>query len=307
MLHFDWSTAVIFMVQRLTPSRIVFNVLNYGFLALFSVSVLIPFLNAFALSLSVPEAVRAGTVYLWPVGFNISSYKLIFLDKLFTITILNTVALTTVNTVLVVFIALFAGYALQSKDFKHVKLATLYILIPMYFSGGLVPTYMLINSWLGWRDSYLALILPVVTSPFLIIILRNNIANLPKEMSESAEIDGANDIVILLKILLPLILPTVMAFVIFNAVGYWNEWFNCMLYIQSPTKYTMQYKLRQILATSTVDFKTLQGLAVSVKDVVHPQNIKMAALLVTILPIMCIYPFLQRYFIHGVIVGALKE
>jgi putative aldouronate transport system permease protein len=212
-----------------------------------------------------------------------------------------------VNTTLVIFIALFAGYALQNKNFRRIKQFTLYILIPMYFSGGLVPTYMLVNSWLGWRDSYLALILSVVTSPFLIIIFRNNIANLPKEMSESAEIDGANDIIILLKVLLPLIIPTVMAFVIFNAVGYWNEWFNCMLYIQTPTKYTMQYKLRQILATSTIDFNSLKGLAISIKDLVHPQNIKMAALLVTIIPIMLIYPFLQKYFIHGVIVGALKE
>lgn len=295
------------MIYKLTPSRIIFNICNYCFLIVFSITILIPFVNAFALSLSSPTAVTAGKVGLVPVGFNLNAYKLIFLDKLFTITVFNTILLTTINTTLVIFIALFAGYVLQNKNFKHVKKFTLFILIPMYFSGGLVPTYMLINSWLGWRDNYLALIFPVVTSPFLIIIFRNNIANLPKEMAESAEIDGANDIVILLKVLIPLIVPTVMAFVIFNAVGYWNEWFNCMLYIQTPMKYTMQYKLRQILSTSTVDFNSMKGLAISIKDLVHPQNIKMAALLVTIIPIMCIYPFLQKYFIHGVIVGALKE
>ena len=294
------------MVQKRYLSRTIFNICNYSFLVLLSISILIPFINCFALSFSTPAAVRAGEVFLTPVGFNLEAYRLIFKDSLFMRSIANTIFLTVVNTCLLITIALLAGYALQSKYCKHQKAKTLFILIPMYFSGGMIPTYILINTWLNLRDNYLALILPVVTSPFLIIIFRNNIANLPKEMSESAEIDGAGDFTILWRILLPLIIPTVIAFIIFNAVGFWNEWFNCMIYIQSPEKYTMQYKLRNILATNTVNVNMLDGLAVSMEDLVHPQNIKMASLLVTILPIMCIYPFLQRYFIHGVIVGALK-
>lgn len=294
------------MVQKKYLSRTIFNVCNYAFMALLSISILIPFLNCFSLSLSTPEAVRAGEVSLFPVGFNLEAYSMIFQDSLFMRNFLNTVGLTAVNTLILIAISLLAGYALQSKYCKHQKLKTLFILIPMYFGGGMIPTYILINTWLNLRDNYLALILPAVTSPFLIIIFRNNIANLPKEMSESAEMDGAGDFTILTKILLPLIVPTVIAFIISNAVGYWNEWFNCMLYIQTPEKYTMQYKLRSILATSTINPLQTQGLAVSMEDLVHPQNIKMASLLVTILPIMLIYPFLQRYFIHGVIVGAVK-
>lgn len=271
-----------------------------------AITIIIPFLNCFSLSLSDPAAVRAGEVSLWPVGFNMKAYDLIFDDKQFFRAMLNTVFLTVVNTLLLITISLLAGYALQSKYCQHVKLKTLFILIPMYFGGGMIPSYILINNWLQLRDSYLAMVLPVLVSPFLIIIFRNNIANLPKEMSESAEIDGAGDFVILVRILLPLIVPTVIAFIISNAVGYWNEWFNCMIYIQSPSKYTLQYTLRNILATNTISPESLKGTAVNINDLVHPQNIKMAALFVTILPIMLIYPFLQRYFIHGVIVGALK-
>ena len=294
------------MIQRRNPSRILFNICNYTFLVLISVSIIIPFLNCFALSLSSYEAIKAGEVSLWPVGFNLKAYREIFDEVYFMRNFCNTVFLTVVNTCALITISLLAGYALQSKYCKHQKLKTLFILIPMYFGGGLIPSYILINSWLNLRDNYLALMLPVVVSPFLIVIFRNNIANLPREMSESAELDGASDFTVLWRILLPLILPTVIAFIISNAVGYWNEWFNCMIYIQSPEKFTMQYKLRSILNTASLQTTQGKQLGVSVEQLVHPQNIKMASLLVTILPIMLIYPFLQRYFIHGVIVGALK-
>lgn len=294
------------MIQRRNLSRTIFSVCNYIFMVLISVSILIPFLNCFALSLSSYDAIKRGAVGLWPVGFNMKAYAEILDDMYFMRNFCNTVFLTVINTCALIAIALLAGYALQSKYCKHQKLKTLYILIPMYFGGGLIPSYILINTWLNLRDNYLALILPAIVSPFLIIIFRNNIANLPKEMSESAELDGASDYTVLTKILMPLILPTVIAFIIFNAVGYWNEWFNCMLYIQSPEKFTLQYKLRSILNTAALQTTQGKQLGVSIEKMLHPQNIKMASLLVTIIPIMLIYPFLQRYFIHGVIVGALK-
>lgn len=294
------------MVYKNSAARRAFNIGNYIFLSLLAITILIPFINCLALSLSKPAAVRAGQVSLVPIGINMEAYRLIVKDAYFIRSVVNTSFLTTINTSLLIAIALMAGYALQSKHCAHRKAKTIFVLIPMYFSGGLIPSYILISNWLNLRDNLLALIIPVITSSFLIILFRNNIINLPKEMSESAEMDGAGDFTILTRILMPLILPTVIAFIIFNAVGYWNEWFNCMIYIQSPQKYTLQYKLRNILATSSVNMQSIDGLAVSMEDLIHPQNIKMAALLVTILPIMLIYPFLQRYFIHGVIVGALK-
>jgi len=294
------------LIQRQTPSRVAFNIFNYTFLTFLAITIIIPFVNCLAMSMSSSEALKRGQVSLWPVGFNIVAYRTILNDPLFTVTFLNTSFLTVVNTTLVITIALLAGYVLQSEDLKYKKALTMYIMVPMFFSGGLIPSFILISSWLGLANNYLALILPSVTSTFLIIVFRNNIANLPKEMAESAEMDGANDFTILFRIIMPLIVPTVTAFVIFNAVGYWNEWFGTMLYIRNPQRFTMQYKLRQILQSAIVDTRSLEGMAVSVRELVHPENIKNASLLVTILPIMLIYPFLQRYFIHGTIAGALK-
>lgn len=298
------------MVNYKTKSRIAFNIINYIFLTFLAVSIILPFVNAFALSLSDPDAISQGIVGLTPVGFNFKSYSMIFMDRLFLFTVRNTIFLTAVNTCLVILIAISAASALASKHFRGVKIAYFYILIPMYFGGGLIPTYLLMNS-LHLRDNMLAMILPVITNIFLIVIFRNTIMQLPGEMRESAEIDGAGELTIMFRVIMPLIMPTVIAFVIFNAVGYWNEWFNCMIYIQDPKKYTLQFKLREILTTNDLQNSILarggaSGIAKSIKDMVHPQNLRMAALLVTILPIMLIYPFLQRYFIHGVIVGAVK-
>ena len=294
------------MFIKQSPSRIAFNIINYTFLAVLAVSIILPFVNSFAMSMSGSDALKRGVVTLWPVDFTLVSYRTILLDPLFTITFVNTIFLTVVKTFLLIVISLMGGYALHRDDFKFKKIITFYIMVTMFFGGGLIPSYILISNWLHWSNSYLALIVPGVVSQFLIIFFRNNIANLPKEMAESAEMDGANDFVILFRIILPLILPTVIAFVIFNAVGYWNEWYGCMLYIRDPRKFTLQYKLRQILQSAVVDMNSLKGMAVSMRDMVHPNNIKNAALLVTILPIMLIYPFLQRYFIHGTLAGALK-
>lgn len=298
------------MVNYRTKSRIAFNIFNYSFLTLLSFTIILPFVNAFALSLSEPDSISQGVVGLVPVGFNFKSYIMIFRDKLFLYSVGNTVFLTVVNTCLVILVAISAASALASKHFRGVRLAYFYILIPMYFGGGLIPFYLLMND-LHLRNSMLALILPVITNIFLIVIFRNTIMQLPGEMRESAEIDGAGELTIMFRVIMPLIMPTVIAFVIFNAVGYWNEWFNCMIFIQDPKKYTLQFKLREILTTNDLQNMILakggaSGIAKSLKDMVHPQNLRMAALLVTILPIMVIYPFLQKYFIHGVIVGAVK-
>ncbi|MEN6315826.1 MAG: carbohydrate ABC transporter permease [Clostridiaceae bacterium] len=298
------------MVNYRTKSRVVFNIFNYFFLLFLSITIILPFVNAFALSLSDPDAISKGVVGLAPVGFNFKSYIMIFRDRLFLFSVRNTILLTVVNTCLVILVALSAASALASKHFRGVKIAYFYSLIPMYFGGGLIPSYLWMND-LHLRNSMLVMILPVITNVFLIVIFRNTIMQLPAEMRESAEIDGGGELIIMFRIVMPLIMPTVIAFVIFNAVGYWNEWFNCMIYIQDPYKFTLQYKLREILTTNDLQNMIAakggaSGIAKSLKDMVHPQNLRMAALLVTILPIMIIYPFLQKYFIHGVIVGAVK-
>lgn len=291
------------MIKK-SPSRRVFEVVNYTLFTLFGITILFPFINTIAISLSSFRAITLMEVTLWPVGFNVYSYQEIFKNSQFMRSFMNTVGLTIFNTTLVIFIALLGSYAIASKYFVGKKILMIYLLITFYFSGGLIPTYLLVTR-LGLRDSYFAMILPQITSVYYIIIFRNIMARLPQSLLESAEIDGATHPTVLFRIVFPLVLPTVAAFVVFSAVAYWNEWFSCMIYISDRKKWTLQFQLREILMSARLA-DTGRPSLVPEGETLHPENIKMAALMVTIIPIIIVYPFLQKYFVHGVLVGAVK-
>jgi ABC-type glycerol-3-phosphate transport system permease component len=181
----------------------------------------------------------------------------------------------------------------------------MYLIVPMYFGGGLVPFYLLVNT-LGLNNTYWALILPSVINIFYIIVFRNQINQLPQELLESAEMDGASEMRILLNIILPLVLPMAMAFVVFSAVAYWNEWFNVLIFIRDKSMWTLQFQLRDILSNARlIDEGTNQAMIKNGFQI-DPNNLKMAALMLTVLPILVVYPFVQKYFIHGQLVGAVK-
>lgn len=292
-------------VRYASTSRKIFNVFNYTLFVLFCISILVPFLNAIAISLSSYQAVVKGNIGIWPEGFNIEAYKKLMSSPQFLRTIANTVMLTVVNTSLAILISLAAGYALAHKQMFGRGAVFVYILIPMYFSGGLIPSYLLVNS-LGLNNTFGALIFPSIVSIFYIIVFRNSIEQLPRELLESAEIDGAGETIILFRLILPLILPMAMAFVVFSAVGYWNEWFGVLVYIRDPHKWTLQFQLRDILVNASLADADTQRNVVQDAQLINPQNLKMAALMLTILPIIAIYPFVQKYFIHGQLVGAVK-
>jgi len=283
-----------------SKSRIVFQIFNYTAFTIFTILILLPFLNAISISLSDYKFVNNGEVRFWPKGFNLASYDLIVTNKYFLYTLGNTIFLTVVNTLLTIVLALAAGYALASKHMVGGKVLMNIYLIPMYFSGGLIPFYLVVQN-LELRETYWALILPVVVNVFYIIIFRNSIAAVPAELAESAEMDGASDLVILSRVIFPVISPMVAAFVIFSAVAFWNEWFNVMLFISDMKMSTLQYWLRGVL-TRTFDSFQLFGRDQRVNFKAN----EMAAAIVTIIPIVLVYPFLQRYFIHGIIVGAVK-
>lgn len=283
-----------------------FQCFNYLLFILFSISILVPFINAIAISLSDYKALASGKVALWPRGFTLEAYRELAYSKQFLRTFLNTVCLTAVNTVLTITVSLAAGYAMAHKHLLGKSTIFIYLIIPMYFSGGLIPTYLLVNK-LGLTNTYAALVLPQIVSTFYIIIFRNQIHQLPQELLESAEIDGAGETRILWNIILPLVLPMTMAFVVFSAVAYWNEWFNALIYIRNREMWTLQLQLRDILINTSqfIDQQT-QNALIGGGPVVHPENMKMAALMLTVLPIIVVYPFVQKYFIHGQLVGAVK-
>jgi putative aldouronate transport system permease protein len=280
----------------------VFQTLNYTFFIVFCISVLVPFINALALSFSSYSAITQGKVSLWPVEFQLDSYIKLAGNYTFLRSAVNTIALTIIQTILSVIFSLCGAYAIAHKFFKGKSVAMMYILITMFFSGGLIPTFLLVNN-IGLSNTYWAIILPGLISPFYIIVYKNVIDQLPKEIIESAEIDGAGEFSLLFRIVLPLVLPMTMAFVIFSAVGYWNEWFSVLLYIKDKAMWTLQYQLRGILAGARLEDTTLNPPG---ELNIHPDNLKMAALMLTTLPIIIVYPFLQKYFIQGQFVGAVK-
>jgi putative aldouronate transport system permease protein len=292
------------MVMYRSVSRRIFEVFLYIGFTLFSLAIILPFLNVIAVSLSSKQALNTGKVYFWPVELYTKGYQLILTSRLFLTSFRNTVAIVLVNTPLCIGIALCAGYALASRHFYGARVAFIYILIPMYFSGGLIPFYLMVNKY-GLNNSYLALVFPYLTQIFYTIVFRNIITRLPKEMIESGELDGANEFTILFRIVVPLILPTVMAFAIFSAVDYWNMWFPVLIFIRKKTMWTLQYMLRDIYTNPALGGGQLD-VVVSDVDQLLPQNLINAAIMCTVIPIIIIYPFLQRYFIHGVIVGAVK-
>lgn len=290
------------MMNYRSPGRMVFQTFNYALFIIFSISILVPFINALAISFSSYAALTENKVSLWPVEFQLDSYIKLAGNYTFLRSAANTVGLTIVQTVLSVIVSLSAAYAMSHKYFKGKKVAMTYILITMFFSGGLVPSYLLVNN-LGINNTYWAIILPGLVSPFYIIVYKNVMDQMPKEVLESAEIDGAGEFSLLFKIVLPLVIPMTMAFVIFSAVAYWNEWFSVLLYIKDSSMWTLQFQLRGILSFARLEDTTINPPGV---QVIHPDNLKMAALMLTTLPIICIYPFLQKYFIHGQFVGAVK-
>ncbi|RAV12702.1 carbohydrate ABC transporter permease [Paenibacillus contaminans] len=288
-----------------STSRRIFEVFNILLFVLFSLSIIVPFLNAIAISLSSYDEVLNGKIGLWPRGFNLDAYYQLAYSKQFIRSFLNTVFLTAVNTALVIILSMAAGYVLAHKRLAGRSFLFMYLIVPMYFGGGLVPFYLLVNT-LGLNNTYWALILPSVINIFYIIVFRNQINQLPQELLESAEMDGAGEMRILLNIILPLVLPMAMAFVVFSAVAYWNEWFNVLIFIRDKSMWTLQFQLRDILSNARlIDEGTNQAMIKNGFQI-DPNNLKMAALMLTVLPILVVYPFVQKYFIHGQLVGAVK-
>lgn len=288
-----------------SASRTVFVVFNYTFFILFSISILVPFFNALAISFSSYVEVSKGGIGIWPRGFNLDGYLKLMANYGFLRSAANTIGLTIVNTVLVIFVSLFAAYSLANKNLIGRNFIFTYIIITMFFSGGLIPTYLLVNG-IGLNNTYWALILPQICNAFYIIIFKNVINQLPQEILESAEIDGAGNMLMLFRIVLPLVMPMTMAFTIFSAVAYWNEWFGVLIYIRDQSMWTLQFQLRDILITGVLNSTSTNQALIDADQIVHPQNLKMAALMITVLPIVVVYPFVQKYFIHGQLVGAVK-
>ncbi len=278
------------------------DMLIFILLTLLTLIIFLPFYNAVVISLETNRAYALNPVSLYPVEFTLRNYEHLISKGQIGIGYKNTVFITFMGTALSMFSMLAMSYAFSRRHYPGKKLFFVMMLFTMFFSGGMIPTYLQFKN-LGMINTTWAIVLYSGISAYNVIILKNGFEQTPAELEEAAKIDGANDLVIFLRIELPLQGALIATFTLFTAVGYWNEWFWSTLLINSGSKMPLQVVLKAIVAESAAleDVSTGEAGADA-----FAQGIKMAAVMLTMVPIMCLYPFLQKYFVKGVLVGSVK-
>lgn len=279
----------------------VFNAFNYAIMLATCVIFLYPFIYTVALSFSSPAAVMQGAVWLYPVQFTTAAYEALFKDRTMITSFLYTVQLAVFGVIGSITATTLTAYPLSKRELKGKNIMLNMIIFTMYFSGGLIPTYLVVRG-IGLLDRMGALIIPNLISTFLLFIMINYFRGLPAELEESAKLDGASNFKILINIIIPLSIPIIATLTIYYAVSYWNTFFNALMYITSTERYPLQIKLYMILNNTDIMTNSSDVFA----SQVLPENLKGAVVVVTALPILTVYPFLQKYFIKGVTIGALK-
>lgn len=279
-----------------------FEVVNLLILLLVALVTLYPFLYVIFASLSDPVALMSNSSLLFkPIGFSWNAYAKVFQNSSIYSGYMNTIFYVVVGTAVNILATCIAAYVLSRKQFMLRRFFTLMFIFTMYFSGGLIPSYLLVKD-LGLIGSRLALIIPGAVSTFNLMIMITGFEGIPQSLEESARIDGAGDWTILLRIVMPLAKPTIMVILLYYAVGHWNSWFNAMIYLRDAEKMPLQIFLRDILTRSQLGAMTGQT---DIEDV--GLTIKYATIIVSTVPILCIYPFIQKHFVKGVMIGAVKE
>ncbi len=287
-----------------------FQVVNSGFLLLFAFLCVYPFYYIIINSLSDPMETAKG-VYLWPRSWTLTSYEqLMQIPSIFQ-SIFVSVARTVVGTVITVFCSAFLGYMVTKKDLPFRSSIYRLIIITMFFNSGLIPWYMLMKT-LYLKNNFLLYVLPGAVSAFFIILVKTYIESLPASMEESAQIDGAGTWTIFFKIIFPLSLPIIACIAVFTAVGQWNSWADNFYLVTDSNLNTLQYLLYTNLKSNMADMMrtsasgTTQGAALASAGKVTPMSIRYAITVITVFPIMLVYPFMQKYFVKGIMLGAVK-
>lgn len=283
------------MIESKSLGSKIFDIFNHTFLLLVGLIALLPFVYIVITSFSA-------TSDLIPKSFTTEAYEYIFSADTFTKSLLVSVFVTLVGTLVQLTLSCLMAYSLSHTHLPGRSFFLMMVLITMLFSGGMIPTYFVVQQT-GLLNSLWALIIPNAISAFYLIILKNFFQSIPNELKESAKIDGAHELTVLFRIVLPLSLPALAAFGLFYAVGIWNQYFNAILYISDPALYPVQVILRQLIILSSGAI----GDSTSIETIpYHGQAIQMAVIVVATLPIIILYPFLQKHFAKGVLLGSVK-
>lgn len=289
---------------------IVLNIIAYAFLGLIALICLVPFIMIVSGSLSSEEAIIKNGFSILPQDFSLEAYKTVFKDPFVVVrAYATTIGLTVIGTVVGLLLQSMTAYVLSRKDFEWRRIFSLFFYFTTLFSGGLVPYYILITQKLNLRDSYLALLLPMIFSVYNLLIMKSYIMGIPDSLIEAAKIDGCGEFRTLFKVVFPLIKPALATVGLFIALAYWNDWYNAMLYIKSPDKYPLQYFLYQQINNIEAYKKLLNTVGASsiASAVTLPtQTLKMALTIVVTGPIVLAYPIVQKYFVQGITIGSVK-
>lgn len=281
------------------------NILNLIILGFLAILCLFPILHTLALSLSSASAASSGRVTIFPVEFTLESYKFVLENPAFGRSFLISLARVVVGTVVNMILTILVAYPLSrpKKDFRARDFFAWFFLVTVLFSGGLIPWYMVIRQT-GLIDSFWALIIPGALPVFNVILLANTFRNIPRELEEAAAMDGASHWTILFEILLPLSLPTLATVTLFVAVAHWNAWFDGLILMNNPAKYPLQSYLQTIIVNP--DPRMLSERDLALLQIISNRTTRAAQIFIAMIPILVVYPFLQRYFTTGVKLGSVK-
>ncbi|UOQ48380.1 carbohydrate ABC transporter permease [Gracilibacillus caseinilyticus] len=281
----------------------IFKVFNVAVLLLVVFITLFPFVNIVAQSFSSEAYINAGEVSLWPKGFNIETYKVIMSDEVFWLNYKNTVVYTIVGTLISLILSTMIAYPLSKTRLKGRKFLTLFFVFTMFFNGGLIPNYVLVTS-LGLGNSIWAIVLPNAISVFNMLIMRTFFENIPDELEEAAIMDGSSTFGILFRIVLPLSKPIIATMFLFYAVTHWNSWFQAFIYFTEKDLFPVSIYLRNMIKGAEA---TVGTGATSADNLVQiSANIKSVTMVLTVIPILMVYPYIQKYFVSGVMLGSVK-
>ena len=279
---------------------------GYIFITIYAVCCIVPFLIVIATSFTSESVIRAEGVQIIPKDFSLQAYEMVLSSGNIFYSYILTIAMTVIGTFLGLSIIAMTGYALQRKDLPFRNVISFYIYFTSLFAAGLAPYYLLMTQTYHLQDSYLAVLLPLMMSPWLIILMKNFVKAIPHEITESGKIDGAGDMRIFISLILPMLKPALATIGLFLALGYWNEWYQSSLFLSSRVSVKpLQYMLYEIINKNDALRNSVAGQYVSLADI-PTESVKMANAVLATGPIVLLYPFVQKYFISGITVGAVK-
>lgn len=296
-------------IRNVTPSRVLFNILNYGFFGLFAFACIYPVYYVFIYTLSEPALAQKSPVVLYPLGLSLFNMQKVLAIKGIGKAVLISAVRTITGTGLTVTVCMFMGYIFSKQKFPARKFLYRMLIITMYVGGGMIPSYLVMKAY-GFINTFWVYIIPSMISAYYVILIKTYVEQIPVALEESALIDGAGYVTVFIKIILPMSVPIAATIAIYASVAQWNSWFDNHIYnFASKDLTTLQYMLYRYLQEAENLIKQMTESSSGAKDiqnVLTPFGVRMAVTFVTIIPIMCVYPLFQRYIVKGIMIGAVK-